>query len=431
MINKNVCPNCGQLYDPELPKCPLCGQAPQVVDSDKPVQRHRITEAERRQRRAERRDAELEARRRRRDEQLARDAEEERLLEEEEALRREERRRLKEEKKALRQQQKQAEAAPARPAGKKADAPEEKPVPAPQPIPAPQPAPAERPAPKARTRQSSAPEPVPTPVVTPAPVRTKQRPERQEKTVLRDRGRVPRAFLVLCTLLLAVTLIVGGSYLLWKLGTVKLPIYDRLAAMKEDADSPTEEKTGETGETGETVVDCRSLAISINYYEFTREGDTVRISARTDPAGLVESYSSSDESVVMVGESGLVTAVGPGNAVITATCGNKSVECMISCNWEEAPETTEPIELPEGDLELENPDMSFFAKGESYVQTVNGLAPGTPVIWGSEDESIATVDAGGHITAVGPGVTRVFATVGNSTGYCWVRCNFTEDDDND
>ena len=423
-MNKNVCPNCGQLYDPELPKCPLCGQAPQVVDTDKPVQRHRITEAERRQRRAERRDAEMEARRRRRDEQLARDAEEERLLEEEEALRREERRRIKEEKKALRQQKKQAEAAADQSAGKKADAPEEKPVPAPQPIPA------ERPAQKARTRQTAAPEPVPTPVVTPAPVRTKQRPEMQEKTALRDRGRVPRVFLVLCTLLLAVTMIVGGSYLLWKLGTVKLPIYDKLAAMK-DASDPKEEKPGETEEPEETVIECRSLAISISFHEFTRQGDTVLISARTEPAGLVESYSSSDESVVVVGESGLVTAVGPGNAVITATCGNKTVECMISCKWEEEVATTEPIDLPEGDLELENPDMSFFAKGESYVQTVKGIAPGTPVIWSSEDESVATVDAGGHITAVGPGVTKVFATVGNSSGYCWVRCNFTEDDDDD
>ena len=66
MINKNVCPNCGQLYDTELARCPLCGTAPQVVDTDAPVQRRRITEAERRQRRAERKEAEQEARRRRR-----------------------------------------------------------------------------------------------------------------------------------------------------------------------------------------------------------------------------------------------------------------------------------------------------------------------------------------------------------------------------
>ena len=422
MINKKVCPNCGQLYDPELPKCPLCGQAPQVVDTDKPVQRHRITEAERRQRRAERRDAELEARRRRKDEQLARDAEEERLLEEEEALRREERRRIKEEKKAQRLQQKQAAsgqnremtgeeiAVPARMAQEKtAQQPEE-------------------PAVKERMRQTPAPEPVPTPVVTPAPARTKQRPEMQEKAVIRDRGRVPRAFLVLCVVLLTATLMVGTSYLLWKLGTVRLPIYDKLAASKDQTKETAAAHADNSEKPEETKVKCRALSISVSTYEFTQEGDTIQISAKTEPAGLVESYTSSDESVVVVGEAGLVTAVGPGTATITVSCGDKTVECLISCKWEKV-ETTLPPDLPEGDIELEMEDMSFKAKGESYVQTVKGLAPGTPVIWSSADESVATVDAGGHIFAVGPGTTTVTATVGNSSASCWVRCNFEAEED--
>ena len=102
MLNKNVCPNCGQLYDTNLSKCPLCGTAPQVVDTADPVQRKRITEAERKQRRAERKEAEQEARRRRKDAQFMRDADEERALEEEEARRKEEKRRRKEEKRAAR-----------------------------------------------------------------------------------------------------------------------------------------------------------------------------------------------------------------------------------------------------------------------------------------------------------------------------------------
>ena len=425
MINKNVCPNCGQLYDPELAKCPLCGQAPQVVETEKPVQRRRITEAERRQRRAERKDAELEARRRRKDEQMARDAEEERLLEEEEAQRREERRRAKEEKKALRQKQRQAEAENAVNT---------------EPAPAPTESAAEEPAPQSPIRirmgrspaaeSEPAPAPIPTPVVTPAPVRTKQRPERQEKTAIHDRGRVPRVFLVLCTVLLAATLIVGGSYLLWKLGTVKLPIYDRLAEKKQTSEPAAENSDTAQNPTVPTQAKCLELTVNMGSYEFTREGDTVFLKARTEPVGLVESYTSSDESVAVVGESGLITAVGPGKAVITVTCGDKQVECAVICRWEE-PETTLPPDLPEGDLELENPDMSFFAKGESYVQTVVGLAPGTPVIWSSADESVATVDAGGHITAVGPGTTTVTATVGNSSASCWVRCTFNaEEDDN-
>ncbi len=408
MINKKVCPNCGQLYDPDLAKCPLCGQAPQVVETEKPVQRHRITEAERRQRRAERKDAELEARRRRKDEQLARDAEEERLLEEEEALRREERRRLREEKKAQRQQKKQGDA-PRKTAA------------------APEPAPA-KPARKSVEEKLPSADPIPTPVVTPGPVRTKQRPEMQEKAPIKDRGRVPRVFLVLCTLILLATLVVGGTYLAWKLGAVKLPIYDKLAAAKEAAESTAPAGNVEPSQTEATEVNCRSLSLSQSSYEFFREGDTVQITVQTDPEGLVETYASSDESVVIVGESGLITAVAPGTAVVTVSCGNKQAECQITCRWETV-ETTVPPELPDGDLELFMEDMTFFEAGESFVQTVKNIPVGTTVVWSSLDETVATVDATGHIKAVGPGETKVIAAVGDKTGSCIVRCKFKGDDE--
>ena len=170
MLNKNVCPNCGQLYDTNLSKCPLCGTAPQVVDTADPVQRKRITEAERKQRRAERKEAEQEARRRRKDAQFMRDADEERAFEEEEARRKEEKRRLKEEKKAARRALETEEE-------------EESAV------------------------RSAAPE---------APR-------------VRDPRRVPRVFLILSALVLLAALLVGGSYLLWKLDVMDLPFYDDLA----------------------------------------------------------------------------------------------------------------------------------------------------------------------------------------------------------
>ena len=56
--------------------------------------------------------------------------------------------------------------------------------------------------------------------------------------------------------------------------------------------------------------------------------------------------------------------------------------------------------------------------------SVTNVPAGTPVEWKSLDESICTVDAGGHVTAVGPGTTRVIATVGNLSAECWVRCRF-------
>lgn len=193
---------------------------------------------------------------------------------------------------------------------------------------------------------------------------------------------------------------------------------------KTPSDSPSAAASRE-----QTSEACSALSLNVSSREITRKDDTFLLVAVTDPPDMEVRFTSSDESVVVVGESGLVTAVGPGSAVITASCGGRQADCRITCIWS-VPESTDPPE-PEGDLELENPDMTFFAKGESYVQKVKDLPPGTPVIWSSADESIATVDASGHITAVGPGVTVVTAMAGERIGCCYVRCDFGGDNGGD
>ena len=46
--------------------------------------------------------------------------------------------------------------------------------------------------------------------------------------------------------------------------------------------------------------------------------------------------------------------------------------------------------------------------------------------WTSENPAIATVNADGVITTVGPGTTTITATMANGTSHsCIVRCNFT------
>ncbi len=44
-------------------------------------------------------------------------------------------------------------------------------------------------------------------------------------------------------------------------------------------------------------------------------------------------FTSSDESVVVVGESGLVTAVGPGVTVVTAMAGERIGCCYVRCDF--------------------------------------------------------------------------------------------------
>lgn len=395
MLNKNVCPNCGQLYDTNLSKCPLCGTAPQVVDTADPVQRKRITEAERKQRRANRKEAEQEARRRRRDEQFMQDADEERLLEEEEARRKEEKRRLKEEKKAARR------------AALEQEAPDEAPA---------------------------APE---DPAFTPGPARDGRKPMPAER-IEWDSKRVPRLLLGLSAAILGAALLVGGSYLLWRLDVVKLPVFDKLAAQKSSPSAPaatdnspiestdrTESSVSTSLYRGEGAIPCTGITLSQTEIVFSAAGEQIQLNVDRSPADTTDerNYLSSDPAIVKVSPVGIVTAMGEGNAVITVTCGEQTAQCTVRCDFSnDSNASGGDAEVKE--LILVKDDMSFFAAGENYVLSVTNIPAGTPVEWKSLDEAVCTVDGGGHVKAVGPGTTRVIATVGELSAGCWVRCKF-------
>ncbi|MBO4418770.1 MAG: Ig-like domain-containing protein [Oscillospiraceae bacterium] len=391
MLNKNVCPNCGQLYDTSLSKCPLCGTAPQVVETADPVQRRRITEAERKQRRADRKEAEQEARRRKRDSRYLEDEEEERLIEEEDALRREEKRRQKEEKRAARIAERNSGA-------------------------------------------TSIPNSV-VPSFTPGPARDGRGPM-PAVYAERDRRRVPRVFLALSAFVLAAALIVGGSYLLWKLEVVKLPIYDKLAAKKSETVAPTETPTTEAPQTqtttpstlyrGEGAIPCTGITLSQTEIVFSEVDEQTQLTVSPLPENTTDEvfFSSSDAAVVKVSPVGIVTAVGPGEASITVTCGEEQAVCTVSCGFATPTAPTLPPDIT--NLVLVKDDMSFFAPGENFVLSVTNIPAGTPVEWESLDESVCTVDESGRVVAVGKGTTRVVARVGNLRAECWVRCPFTE-----
>ena len=119
---------------------------------------------------------------------------------------------------------------------------------------------------------------------------------------------------------------------------------------------------------------------------------------------------------------GIVTAVGPGTAVITVRCGEVSAECSVVCDFDSTAVTELPLDVTE--LVLVKDDMTFFAAGENYVLSVTNVPVGTIVQWKSLDESVCTVDGAGHVVAVGAGTTRVVATVGSLSAECWVRCRF-------
>lgn len=94
-------------------------------------------------------------------------------------------------------------------------------------------------------------------------------------------------------------------------------------------------------------------AISLNKSSETiKVGKTVKLSAVVSPSTALEyntlTWKSSNESVATVSSSGLVTAVKPGSATITATAGGKSARCTVKVEVEDHEHTW-------GDVKITNP----------------------------------------------------------------------------
>ena len=377
MKDKNVCPNCGELYDSNLDKCPLCGTPAQVVETDDPGKRS--AGSERRQRKAE---AKAE-RRRQRAERKGIDREE-----------------IVSERRAVDQSAEDLPGASILSRGSR----------------------------EARGAEA----------VTPAAIRGGHRPVIQEEYVKRDRTRVPRFFLWLSFLILLATIVIAGSYLLWRTGKLDLPIYDKLfekghaateAAPESEtpADVPTESGIAdtETDDPWSGKRSCKGVSLNTNKMTLTYRNDLDQLIVTTDPKDTTDEkvFTSSDEKVAKVTGVGVVTAVNPGTATITVTCGKYSATCEVVCEFgEEATDAPEALNVDH--LELNKDDMSFKEPTESYLLQITNVPIGTKITWTIGNEAIATVDETGRVIAVGPGTTKVTAYAGGLTAECWVRCNF-------
>lgn len=177
---------------------------------------------------------------------------------------------------------------------------------------------------------------------------------------------------------------------------------------------------------------AESLTLDRETLDLAEAGTTMTLVPTFSPEGSTGTvtWSSSDEAVATVDGQGMVTAVAPGTATITATLENgQSAQCTVNCTWdpeaaaaEEAQAAADGEEAPaeQTTVGLSANDITLDSAGDSQQLTVNG-AEGE-VTWASEDTAVATVDDQGNVTAVAPGRTTVTATVGDQTFNCAVRC---------
>ncbi len=149
-----------------------------------------------------------------------------------------------------------------------------------------------------------------------------------------------------------------------------------------------------------------------------KAGDTVKLNASVAPEGASQEviWSSSNDAIATVDNTGLVTAVANGTATITATAKDAenvkntieiTVDITTGGNEDVAP--TAVTITPAGETTLK--------KAGDTVKLNASVAPegaSQEVIWSSSNDAIATVDNTGLVTAVANGTATITAAAKNA-----------------
>ena len=144
-------------------------------------------------------------------------------------------------------------------------------------------------------------------------------------------------------------------------------------------------------------------------------GESYQLTATVSPDNATDktvTWSSSDTNVATV-SNGIVQAVAEGTSTITVNAGGKSATCIVTVKSQIVPVAS--VSLDKASLTLD--------KGQSEVltATVNpSNATDKTVSWSSSDETIASVDQNGQVTALAGGSATITAKAGEMSATCTV-----------
>ena len=176
-----------------------------------------------------------------------------------------------------------------------------------------------------------------------------------------------------------------------------------------DGDSPSAPPTPEPARP-------TTVTVSPATHELTALGTTVQLSAEVRDqnarvmAGATVTWTSSASSMATVDASGLVTAAGNGTATITASVGSASGSAVVTVQ-----QSVASVEVSPSVDELTALGQTVQLTAEAFDENGHAVA-GAEFSWESSDAAVATVDAGGLVTAVAEGVATITASAGEASG---------------
>lgn len=163
-------------------------------------------------------------------------------------------------------------------------------------------------------------------------------------------------------------------------------------------------------------------SISLNKTNLTLEmGEYVQLVATVLPENATNkevTWTSSHSSIVNVSRDGVIGALYPGTATITASCGNKSATCTVTVKNPEVKVTW--ISLDKKTLSLKVGETSQL---KATITPAN--ATNQTVIWTSTNPSVATVSSSGLVTAKSAGTAKIDATIDGFVSSCNVTVEGT------
>jgi uncharacterized protein YjdB len=167
----------------------------------------------------------------------------------------------------------------------------------------------------------------------------------------------------------------------------------------------------------EAIVPVTGVTLDTNTLDLN-VGNTQQFTATIEPPNATNqnmTWSSDDESVATVDQSGNVQAIGGGNTTIRVVTEDGSFEAAASI---------EAI-VPVTGISLDTTSIGL-AVGESQQMTATidpSNATNQDVVWSSDDESIATVDQSGNVTAIAAGNTMVRVLTADSVFEAYAQVN--------
>ena len=142
-------------------------------------------------------------------------------------------------------------------------------------------------------------------------------------------------------------------------------------------------------------------------------GEAYAAPTLTNPYNLSLTWTSSDESVATVDQTGTVTLIAAGTTIITATFAGSDDYEAGSINYTLTVEKADPVA---NGLAFSS-TTATAKRGEAYTAPTLTNPYNLSLTWTSSDESVATVDQTGTVTLIAAGTTIITATFAGSDDY--------------